>query len=273
MSSFGFGSVSTLPPYGSPEDLESRADILIANAGAAVANMVSTANGIVSVSITPSFPAQVAVPAITNPTPPAITAPVWVAPGVPVAFSGTLDVSDLSVAPFDASPPTINYGTAPALFTGTIPPSPSVNLTFADPVLSLTLPVAPDLLLIAVAPFSGINLPVFSDTAPVLTAVAPSIREYTPGALYASGLLTAAQTSLQTRITSGGSGLSAAVEAAIWDRGREREAKSYADSIKALDQMEALGYALPPGAYLAGRLQLMRERDFQDRGHSREVMI
>lgn len=273
MSSFTWSSIVPPPAYGSPGDLEARADILIAQAANAVSTMVNTANGVASVTVTPTFPASVSAPAILNPAAPSVTAPIWVAPGVPAAFTSTLDVGDLAVAPFDDNPPTINYGTAPAEFSAALPTAPAVNLNFADPVLSLTLPVAPDLLSISVTPFSGVNLPTFSDTAPVLTAIAPSIREYTPGTMYTSGLLTAAQASLLARITTGGTGLAAGVEAAIWDRGREREAKSYRDGVKSLEQMEALGYVMPPGAYLAGRIQLATERDYQDRGHSREVMI
>ena len=273
MSTFSFDSLVNSPPYGSAADLETRADTLIAKATSAVSSIAGAVAGVVSITVTPTFPAAVAAPAITNPAVPAVTAPIWVAPGVPSAFTSTLNVGDLAVTPFDDHPPTINYGTAPADFTVALPTAPGVNLTFADPVLSLTLPTAPDLLSISVAPFSGLNMPVFSDTAPVLTAIAPSIREYTPGSMYTSGLLTAAQASLLARITTGGTGISADVEGAIWDRGREREAKAYREGVKALDQLESLGYAMPPGAYLAGRIQLATERGYQDRGHSREVMI
>jgi hypothetical protein len=107
----------------------------------------------------------------------------------------------------------------------------------------------------------------------VLTAVEPSIREYVPGAQYTSSLLTAVKTALEDTIVNGGTGLNADVENAIWDRGREREARSRSDALKDLDKMEEMGFALPPGTYLDARLKLTTESDYANRGLSREIMI
>lgn len=223
--------------------------------------------------INPEFPAGPAVPALDIPEPPEFDTPVWVAPAIPDAFTGDLDISDYEVEPFDISPPTLVFGEAPADFSGVMPTAPAVNLDFDDPTLTVTLPEPPTLLELSVGTFDGINLPTFDAEDPVLDVVAPTIREYEPGAAYTSALLTSLKATLLERLTTGGTGLDAATEAAIWERGREREARAYADAIAKLDQMEALGYALPPGNYTDARLRLITETDAAERGHSREVMI
>lgn len=224
-------------------------------------------------SITPVFTPGASAPAISIPDAPAFSTPVWYAPGFPIAFTDVISTGDLEVEPFDIDPPVINYGTAPALFEGVVPDAPGVNLEFADPTLTVNLPAPPSLLSLSVEKFSGLNLPTFDAADPVLTAVEPSIREYVPGAQYTSALLSGLQATLLDRITTGGTGLSQEVENAIWDRGREREARSQDDAVRALEQMESLGYALPPGMYLEARVRILTESDYANRGLSREVMI
>lgn len=64
---------------------------------------------------------------------------------------------------------------------------------------------------------------------------------------YSSPLLTTMSTTLTTRMA-GGTGLDATVEAAIWDRAREREvAVMQANIDQVTRDSEALGFQLPPG--------------------------
>ncbi len=223
--------------------------------------------------IEPEFPAGPSVPAITIPTPPTFEAPVWVAPSLPAAFSGELDVSDLEIAPFDADPPTLNFGTAPAEFSGSVPTAPAINLVFDDPTLEVTLPAAPTLLELTVREFDGVTMPTFAADEPTLTAVAPTLREYEPGTQYTSALLTQLKAQLLSTLTTPSTGLDPAAEEAMWERGREREARAYADAVKKIDEMEELGYTLPGGWFADARLKLITETDAAERGHSREVMI
>ncbi len=224
-------------------------------------------------TITPVFPSGNNAPSLAVPDIPTFQAPVWIAPGFPAALTAVLEVDDLEVAPFDDNPPVINYGTAPTPFVGTLPDAPAVNLTFTDPTLTVNLPAPPSLISLDIVKFDGLNLPTFDAEAPVLTAVEPTIREYIPGSQYTSALLSGLKTTLLDRITSGGTGLSQEVENAIWDRGREREARSKQDAIDGLGQMEALGFAFPPGIYLDARIRIETESDYANRGHSREVMV
>jgi hypothetical protein len=243
------------------------------------ANAYLLSLGTLSASLTPpvidpEFPTGPSAPPQITSTPPTFQTIVWTSPDAPPAFTEVLDVTDVMPEPFDDDPPTLNFGSAPAAFSEAAPDSPGVNLVFEDPDLVVDLPAPPSLLSLNIATFGGITLPdAPDDDVLTLTAVEPSIREYVPGAQYTSSLLTAVKTALEDTIVNGGTGLNADVENAIWDRGREREARSRADALKDLDKMEEMGFALPPGAYLDARLKLTTESDYANRGLSREIMI
>lgn len=241
------------------------ANTFLLQLGELVANLVPPV-------ITPVFPDGPEAPAQITTELPEFQTVVWTAPNAPAAFTGDLDISDLIPASFTDTPPVLVFPTAPT-FSELSPDAPPIDTSFEMPTLSVTLPAAPDLLSLSVVPFDGVTLPTFDAEAPEMTIVEPSIREYVPGASYTSALLTALQTSLQSRIEEGGTGLAPDVENAIWDRGREREARAAREALDKLDQMEALGFAFPPGVFVDARLRLITETDFAQRGHSREVMI
>lgn len=238
-----------------------------------VVDMKNAVLELVAPVINPEFPTGGVAPAIETPTAPEFTQPVWVAPAMPAAFTEVLDLSDLQVEPFDESPPELLYGAPPAAPNLDLPEAPAVNLEFEDPTLVVNLPAPPSLLSISVSPFGGLNMPTFDAAEPTLNLVEPSIREYTPGSMYTSDLLTTLQFKLEEAITTGGTGLGQDAETAIWERGSEREFRSADDAIRGLEQMEGLGFMLPPGAYVDARLRILTETDAARKGHSREVMI
>jgi hypothetical protein len=224
--------------------------------------------------INPEFPSSPAAPPLTLPEPPAGATIVWSAPNLPTAFSGSITVDDILPAPFEDDPPELIFGAAPAAFTDLVPDAPGIDIDFDIPDLTVNLPAPPALLSISVSPFDGVNIPTLDVTIPELTIDAPSIREYVPGAQYTSSLLTRLKTKLEDILTNGGTGLSPDVENAIWDRGREREARQMRDSLNQLDRdAEQMGFALPPGVYFDGRLKIQNEADANNRGTSREIMI
>jgi hypothetical protein len=224
--------------------------------------------------ISPVFPTGPSAPPQITAVRPELQAIVWTSPDAPAIFTEVLDVSDVMPEPFDDAPPTLNFGSAPAPFSELAPDSPGISLVFEDPELNVELPLAPELLSLNVLSFDGLNLPTIDpDAVPVLDVVAPSIREYAPGADYTSNLLTGVRGFLQNIIDTGATGLNPNVEQAIWDRGREREAISRGGALRDLDKMEEQGFALPPGTYVDARLRITTESEAQERGFSREVMI
>lgn len=224
-------------------------------------------------TINPIFPDIGSAPLPVSTDPPDLAEVVWSIPAVPTAFTGTLDIGDYLPEPFDDNPPDLVYGSPPDLVTDPLPTAPGINLVFDDPELDVNLPAAPDLFSLNITPFDGITIPTIDFTVPELTAVSPSIREYTPGEDYTSGLLTAMQAELLDRITNGGTGLNPDIENAIWDRARERELRQQADSIAELERMETLGYSTPPGVYLDARIKIITETDYNIANLSREIMI
>lgn len=273
-SGIGSGSTYGLTYFGlEAQNIQAFALQQAASANNYVLRLAEIASTLVPPVIEPVFTDPGSAPPIAISAPPSLTPIAWDAPGIPGAFTGTLDLGAYLPAPFDEDPPTLAFPAAPAAFSEVAPDAPGVDLQIVYPELDVSLPAPPALLSIKTRDFSGVNIPNFTELAPQLTVVAPSIREYTPGAGYASALLTATLTSLQSRITNGGTGLRPDIENAIWDRAREREYRQLGDAIAELDRFEALGYALPPGVYLDARLKLQTEISYANAGHSREVMI
>lgn len=229
--------------------------------------------GLAPPTINPVFPAVPAAPSINIPSPPTLETVIWTLPGLPDDFNESLTIDDLLPAPFDGDPPVLAFPAAPAAFAEVAPDAPGVDTNFAYPTLSYTLPAPPDLLSLTVYTFDGVTIPTFSETVPELTAAEPTVLPYTPGTLYTSSLLAALQASLLDRIQNGGTGIAADVEQAIWDRGREREARAAREAILGLERMEGMGFAFPPGVYLDARLKIETETQYANVGHSREVMI
>jgi hypothetical protein len=231
------------------------------------------AGSLVPPVIDPVFPAAPASPTITIPEPPSGNTIVWTAPGLPTAFSGTVTIDDILPAAFEDNPPDLTFGAVPT-FNEIAPDAPGIDISFDLPDLVVNLPAPPSLLSLNVAPFDGITIPTLDVAIPELTIDTPSIREYVPGAQYTSALLTSLKARLQDAIDNGGTGLAPDVENAIWDRGREREARALRNSLDQIDRdAEQMGFALPPGVYHDSRLKAITEGEANDRGTSREIMI
>jgi hypothetical protein len=229
--------------------------------------------GLAPPTINPAFPTVGEAPAISVPGPPELNTVVWSLPGLPDNFTGTLNVDDLLPAPFDGEAPVLSFPLPPDSFSEVVPASPSVDTEFAYPTLNYTLPEPPQLLELVTYTFDGVTLPTIDPNVPELSIPEPAVIPYTPGSRYTSALLTAMKASLEARITAGGTGLAPSVEQAIWDRGREREARAAREAIQGLERMEAMGFSFPPGVYLDARLKVLTETEYANVGHSREVMI
>ena len=237
------------------------------------ANVLSTlAASLTAPVITPTFPSGASSPSLSISPPPSLISFTWNAPTAPNAFTGTLNVDPYLPDTFDENPPVLQFGAAPATFSESAPTAPGITYPSFPTDPTITLPAPPDLLSIATYTFGGVNIPSLVDQTPVLNIVDPQIWSYTAGSGFTSDLLTKVTQIISDRLD-GGTGLPPAVEKAIWDRGREREAKSLADGLAEVDRMEALGYQLPPGPWLDARIKLQTEFAAQSYGFNREVMI
>lgn len=268
----------SMVPYLQPQMRSPDQAINFADAAAQTAYNYMAQLGVVTAGlqppvITPVFPTPPAAPAAAQPSLPSTQAVIVTPPTAPTALTTQLSVDSLLPAPFDEAPPQLLFGTAPAPFAEPAPDAPGVDTSYTMPTLSLTLPAPPGLLSLNVSKFDGVTLPTIDESVAELTAVAPTIVDYTPGAYYTSALLSSLQTTLADRIANGGTGIPADAENAIWDRQREREFIAADDAIRDLERMESMGYALPPGVYMDARYRINTELRARQISLGREIMI
>jgi len=238
-----------------------------------VAQLAAIAAQVIPPVINPVFPTGPTAPPISVPAIPATVPIVYTPPSIPAAFTGSLTVSD-TFPDFTAGPPQLLFPNVPAGLTAVLPGTPTVDLNFVYPTVEVTLPTPPDLLSLTTYQFNGITMPTLNATAPVLTLTAPQNMPYLINAPYTDALLSELQTVLQDRIQNGtNTGLPAAVEENLWNRAREREIRTAADSIAALDRLESMGYSLPSGAWLDAQIKIQNELGYAAFGLEREVAI
>lgn len=226
-------------------------------------------------TFTPTW-AGVAAPTLPSmpslPTMPTIN---YAAPTAPVA--ATLPEVTLTVDSFTEAAPTTAFPTAPTVSYGTTPSIPAVGSVSMPAAPTLSMPAAPTYLALDIPTFAGVDLHeawlTKFDNIPTLSLVAPTPYSYSRGPEYASALLDNLKATLNTRLA-GGTGLSPAVEQAIWDRGRSRETQlGLANEAEIMRNSEALGFQLPSGV-LAAQLR-EAQQNYYDKlsGLSRDVMI
>lgn len=226
-----------------------------------------------SLSVTWNSIAAPTLPSLgTVPTMPTIA---FSAPTSPTAL--VLDAPTVAIDSFTEVAPTLTMPTAPTLSYGTVPTIPDVAAITMPTAPTLVMPTAPTFLTLTTPTFAGIDLHQSYldklDAIPMLTLVAPTAYSYTPGAAYPSTLLAAIKVKLAQRME-GGTGLPAAAEAAIWDRGRSREARlSAANEAEIMRQSEAFGFHLPTGA-LAHQLRAAQQDGYDKSSSlSRDIMV
>lgn len=271
MASLSFGPQAR-PFNVDPINYMNYASVSATNAISQANVLTNLAQSLTAPVITPVFPSGPSAPALATTTQPSLISFTWSIPGAPNAFTGTLNVDPYLPDPFDTAPPVLQFGVAPAAFTDAAPTAPGITYPSFPTDPTVTLPAAPDLLSIQTYQFGGVNIPSLVDQTPVLNIVDPQVWSYTAGQGFTSALLTKVIQVISDRLD-GGTGLPPAVEQAIWDRGREREAKTLADGLAEVDRMASLGYQLPPGPWLDARIKLQTEFAAQSYGFSREVMI
>ena len=173
--------------------------------------------------------------------------------GLPVELQESLP--DISIGEFTEVAPTLSLPAAPTVSYGTAPTVPGVAAISVPAAPMVDMPSAPTLLTLNAVPFSGLDLREGwldgLEDRPVLDIVQPTPYSYARGPQYASELLDKLKALLSSR-ANGGTGLPAAVEQAIWDRSRSREAAVWRNGeAEVMRNSEALGYALPPGVVAA----------------------
>lgn len=189
------------------------------------------------------------------------------------SFSPTMPVWGL---PIDIQPIDLNLiGEMPTM--GDLPSDPGDTPVPAYPESpirpSITLPTAPTLHDFTIPDVPEIGIPVFSAILPVDTSVVPGVH-IEAGSGYDSSLLDALRATLENRIENGGTGLSASVEDAIWQREHEREELAMQDAMdKVAETWAAKGFSLPDGCLAEQFTQIHTEYMNKRLDRSRDIAI
>lgn len=265
------------PPFfggGDPNSIVTLSREQVTRSNEYLERLADLVGGLTLPVINPVFPTPTVPPSLLTVPVPTLDDVTWVDPPFPEGLTDTLDVDDLIPAAFTGVAPEMNYGTIPEIPDINIPDVPGVDTDVDFPTLApIVLPSAPALMTVSIAAFDGITIPTFDEDVPEANIPLPDIVPYTPGSMYTSALLTTVSTYLTNWIVNGGTGINPTVEENIWNRGREREYRQKQTAIDELEKLEALGFALPPGQWLDGRIKIETELGYNAGMVSREVMI
>jgi len=230
------------------------------------------------------------------------------APNLDVDLQWPLAPTPLPPVALTLTSPAVNF---PSDDTGAAPSAPSVDTTYALPptepayqnfsytpgtmpspplapadVSSITLPATPEAWTLPTAPtlisfgvraFGGVKD--YSDWANALTIPSELVLAAPTGfikpdlARYGSALLDSLTANIRSRLD-GGTGLDPAIEALIWDRGRDRESITAANAMAEVTRnAEARGFSLPTGAMHAQLREAQRNMYAKSSEISRDVMV
>ena len=178
---------------------------------------------------------------------------------------------------FDVPAPVLNIPRAPEIRIGQVPTIPSVREVALPDAPELEEPTVPQMLQLRTPTMTGIDQHLDwrakLEHMPVLDLLRPEPLRHQRGRAYESQLLEALKATLLQRMR-GGTGLSPEVEAALWGRTMDREARVLLDAeADALRANESLGFPLPQGV-IAQQIDRLR-RDFREKmsGLNRDISI
>lgn len=240
-----------------------------------IAGLVNDLTNIPSVNVELS-PVAAAVHAYVSPDVPVEPANLDVnlppAPGE-LVLTDVLPLSVVSAPEFTATAPALSIPTAPGALTVSVPLQPTladVAVPVEDP---LNLPDVPTLLGINIPGVPLLNMPAFDAVLAIAPTAPGNTFAFTEDA-YTSTLLTSLKSILQTWVDGASTGIAPAVEQAIWDRGRAREATVAARKMQeTLRDFSSRGFTKPPGAMALALQEALQNTQDVDLAASREVMI
>lgn len=172
-----------------------------------------------------------------------------------------LDVGDMAEPPPFDVPFGVNVPDAPAMAVISAPARPSVDTSIVIPdAPTIEIPEMEALTAITLPTFEFPELPNFDNAPPDPAAITvPNVFINWVEPAYASELLDDIQAQVKTMM-SGGTGLPAAIEDALFSRARERDSAESARALQeAVDGWAARGFTMPPGM-LAKQADVIREQ-------------
>ena len=187
----------------------------------------------------------------------------------------TVDALLEAMPTFDSSPPEISFPAAPTPIGGSVPEkSFSIGEASFPEAPSITIPEVPTLQSLNIPSPSSIDVPSLDISFPSAASLVIPTLTFSPiQNLYSSELVDKVKTTLIQRL-SGGTGLSAEVEQALWNRGRDRESKSALLAERTLlEDRVGAGFSRPTGAMASALDLIVQESQAKIIELSREIMI
>ena len=169
------------------------------------------------------------------------------------------DISSFEIPDFESSIASLNIPEAPAWSAPESPPErPAVSEIDLPAAPDIVLPPLPALSEITIPEFAGVTLPTFDASAPEFEATAlPGILQWSEPT-YHPVILSEVLDKIRL-LWSGGSGIPAAVEAAMVERAMEREDRIAEREIDGVaEEYSLMGFTMPTGMQ-AARVDRMRQ--------------
>lgn len=285
----GGGSLTPAAPAPAAPWIESGADSLVPTYMASAETLAQTSQtaalaaigalGNFSVTLPLLTMPSIPIPSITLPTvgtaptePTGLTATFPLAPTEPSI--GTLTPVVIGDAPtFDAAAPLLISIPLPNPFSALVPTAPNLSL--------VSIPVEPNFVFPSVPTLAGLNLPnvptldipLFTDTLGN-SPTAPNATFTWAEVDYQTSLLTSMNSRLLEFVGGASTGLSPAVESAIWNRARDRQNLVTQGAVQEASRLFASrGFTIPGGSLLRVVQQALQEGANQDAEMNRTVMI
>ena len=219
-----------------------------------------------AIGYTLSLPAVPAAPVIEFPEIPELTAP---------AFTSVTPVVPGALPEFTTVAPTIQILNKPDALVATAPgAAPTVTSVTLPNAPTIVLPDDPVLELLAIPDAPLLNLPVWAGSAPDGSGLTTPTTGLVWSEDYYDSALLSDVTNRVTTMLLGGTGLPAAIEQAIWDRGRAREDVTAKKATQeAYEEFASRGFMLPSGP-LAGRVAEVWQKNREAAStYSRDVAV
>ena len=188
---------------------------------------------------------------------------------------GSVDINLPTAPTLDASPPSVSFMAVPSPLNITAPVQDFVlNMDYSFPITpDYTLPSVPTLQSLTIPTSQVFDLPIFDMPFPTNNLVVPGLTFNWSDTPYSDSLLTQVKNELSIRLQ-GGTGLSPVVEAAIWNRGRDRESKTALLAERtALVDRASQGFSRPTGAMMSLLDQITQESQSKIIDLSRDIMV
>ncbi len=198
---------------------------------------------------------------------------------------GLLPPANFSTTPIETNFPTVSEKNIPAP-TVSLPDAPTfvTELSGEKPTIADVINVLPPSESVpgkltnigghTVPSVPGVNIADFGDPIPAYNLTIPELQFSYVEPEYTSALKDALTAKLLSDVQSGGTGLSAEIEEAIWERARERDNKDYEEASTKLDsKWSGRGFSLPNGVLVELQQDLIVDDRNQRVERSRDILI